>query len=155
MITAETLWVFLLLCVIYYVGIKYINISQSWNRKLYISFSLWFGLIFLLTLWFLSDEEITQYSFQGILFSFLVPIISLFVSFIVIGLPISLLSDRIAKDPFRIIKSLLIHVSPVILLSFINWRYSEFLLLALIYWVIDELLRRTPETNKIRNMKPH
>lgn len=147
MITAETLWVLLLLCAIYYVGIKYIDISKPLNRKVYISFSLWLGLLLLFTLWFLSSGGITRYPLEGIIFSFLVPIISLFISFIVIGLPISLLSDRVAKDPFRVIKSLLVHVSPVIFVSFIDWRFTDVLLLALIYWVMDELLRSKPKSN--------
>lgn len=74
------------------------------------------------------------------------------VGYFIIVLPMSLLSEKIARAPLRLIKAMLVHVLPAVICPLIwvyfvlnrdvNWEVALFGVFAFPYWILDELLRK-------------
>lgn len=127
---------------VYFIGIKTTLIESGGSRKFFISFTFSVGVI-----GYLSIPEIIgssdNYDIQGIFFLYLFIVAYVCIGFFLIGMPISLLSDKIAITPFRWLKSLLVHISPIfIAVLIVDWRFSIFFLFAFAYWILDEMFKR-------------
>ncbi|TCS94980.1 hypothetical protein [Hazenella coriacea] len=127
---------------VYFVGIKTTWIESEGSRKIFISFSFSVGVIGYLSVPGIIESS-DNYDVQGILFLYLYIVAFVFIGFFLIGMPISMLSDKIAFTPFRWLKSLLVHISPIfIAVLIVDWRFFAFFPYAFAYWILDEMFKR-------------